>query len=145
MARLIVDQASKIGINVDMVSSIESTTDYVLTGNYALSMNYFAQTPFPVVKAAQVWRTGASQNYGKFSDPTVDELINRAAQASTSESSASLLMEADAIIQKAAYVLPIYSLPTALIYRNNIVNLRDNPNQMGPVYNSQFWGIVGQD
>ena len=72
----------------------------------------------------------------------LDEFVDKAISAPDMETSAGFLADADRIVQNAAYVLPLFQLPTALIYRDKIVNLRDNPNQVGPAYNTGEWGLA---
>ena len=70
----------------------------------------------------------------------VDALIDQAMLSTSIEESAEYLAQADRIASEAALLFPIYQLPTALIYEGDIVNLRDNPNQLGPLYNVSEWG-----
>jgi peptide/nickel transport system substrate-binding protein len=50
--------------------------------------------------------------------------------------------QADALLTKDAYVLPLFQKPTFLAAYNNIVNLRDNATSFGPPYNVQAWGLT---
>jgi peptide/nickel transport system substrate-binding protein len=142
IAKLIGNAIAPLGMKIDFATGANSTADYVLTGNFSMYMSYFSQKIYPAVKAAQIWKTNAGQNYIGFSDPKVDTLIDGAISKTDSAASAELLKEADEIVLKNAIVFPIYQLPTSLIYNGKIVNLRDNPNQIGPTTNTQQWGLA---
>ena len=141
IARLIANDIAPLGMKIDFATGPNSTADYVLTGNFSMYMSYFSQQVFPAVKAAQIWKTKAGQNYVGFSDSRVDSLIDEAISNTDVAASAELLKKADEIVLDNAIVFPIYQLPTALIYNNKIVNLRDNPNQLGPTTNTSQWGL----
>jgi len=140
LARLISSDLTEIGIRTEIVSGPNTTAQSLASGNYSMYMSYFSQQAFPAVKAAQVWKTGAGQNYFGLADPEVDALIDQAMLSTSIEESAEYLAQADRIASEAALLFPIYQLPTALIYEGDIVNLRDNPNQLGPLYNVSEWG-----
>ncbi|XHE16823.1 ABC transporter family substrate-binding protein (plasmid) [Agrobacterium deltaense] len=141
IAKLIGTYIAPLGMKLDYATGPNSTADYVLTGNFSIYMSYFSQQVFPAVKAAQIWKTKAGQNYMGFSDPKVDTLIDDAIVKADPAESAALLAKADDIVLDAAVVFPIYQLSTALIYADRIVNLRDNPNQLGPTTNTSEWGV----
>jgi peptide/nickel transport system substrate-binding protein len=140
-AVLIGNYLREIGIGTEVITGPNTTAEYVLKGNYSLMLNYYSQTVYPATKAEQIWTTDAPQNYGRYSNSEVDDLIERSQAAPTAEESATLLQRADRIIQEHAHQLPLFQVPTALIYRSHIVNLRDNPNQIGPLYNAGEWGV----
>lgn len=141
IAKLIGTYIAPLGMRLDYATGPNSTADYVLTGNFSIYMSYFSQQVFPAVKAAQVWKTGAGQNYMGFADQKVDTLIDDAIAKTDPAESAALLAKADDIVLDNAVVFPIYQLSTALIYADRIVNLRDNPNQLGPTTNTSAWGV----
>ena len=62
----------------------------------------------------------------------MEEIISKAA---------TLLNQADSIMTKAAYVLPLYQKPTFLAVQNRFVNMRDNATNVGPAYNTGDWGL----
>ncbi len=141
IAKLIGTYIAPLGMKLDYATGPNSTADYVLSGNFSIYMSYFSQQVFPAVKAAQVWKTGAGQNYMGFSNPTVDKLIDEAVETPDAGKSAELLAKADDLVLENAVVMPIYQLSTALIYSDKITNLRDNPNQLGPTTNTSEWGL----
>lgn len=142
IAKLIANAIAPLGMKIDFATGANSTADYVRTGNFSMYMSYFSQQVFPAVKADQIWKTNAGQNYIGFSDPKVDSLIDEAIGKTDPAELAELLKQADEIVLENAIIFPIYQLPTSLIYNDKIVNLRDNPNQIGPTINTQQWGLA---
>lgn len=142
MARLITGYIAPLGLKTDLLTGPNATADYLLSGNFDLYLSYFSQQVFPAVKAGQIFLRDAGPNYFGFNDPKIEEIIGKAAAASSIEESAAILSEADELAMDYAALFPIYQLPTALIYKEAILNLRDNPNQLGPAYNTAEWGLA---
>lgn len=96
---------------------------------------------FPFASAVQNWVTGQQGNYGKYSNPDVDRLIN-AASSTTDEAAANRqLNEANRIIAEDAYVLPLYQKPTFVAIYDNVANVRNNSSLDAPLYNVGEWGL----
>ena len=97
--------------------------------------------PFPSSIAQQNWVTGGGGNYGGYSNKKVDSLVAQAVGETDAAKAATLLNEADALMVKDAYVLPLYQKPTFLAVQSRFVNMRDNATNVGPPYNTAEWGL----
>lgn len=113
------------------------------TGNFDIIVFAWVGTPFPVAGAQQIYTTtgGANVAYTYNRDPSADALINQAVQTTDKAKVQQLLNQADKLLQKDCFELPLYQKPTMLAAKTNIVNLRDNATSVGPPYNVQEWGI----
>ncbi|MGQ0777042.1 MAG: ABC transporter family substrate-binding protein [Pseudonocardiales bacterium] len=137
---LFAQQVKPLGVTVNI-----ETTDALGTtlsqGDYDVIVYAFVASPFPFASAVQNWVTGQQGNYGKYSNPDVDRLIN-AANSTTDEAAANRqLNEANRIIAEDAYVLPLYQKPTFVAIYDNVANVRNNSSLDAPLYNVGEWGL----
>ncbi|MGH4035798.1 ABC transporter family substrate-binding protein [Actinomycetota bacterium Odt1-20B] len=129
-----------IKINIKPIGAADLGT--VLAGHqYDIIVFAWVASPFPGSNAQQAWMTGGGGNYGGYSNKKVDSLISQAIEATDSAKAAQLLNQADAVMVKDAYVLPLYQKPTFLAVQNRYVNMRDNATNVGPPYNTAEWGL----
>ncbi|MEV6928859.1 ABC transporter family substrate-binding protein [Dactylosporangium sp. NPDC051485] len=96
----------------------------------------------PLFQAApeRRWATGAPGNYGGYSNAELDRLVHQAAIDIDPKHAADLLNQADDLLTKDAYVLPLMRRPTLTFTYQEYANIRDNPSVWGPTYNIQEWG-----
>ncbi|WP_432831502.1 ABC transporter family substrate-binding protein [Dactylosporangium sp. CA-092794] len=86
------------------------------------------------------WSSGAPGNYGGYSNPELDRLVHSAALDVDPRHAADSLNQADDLLTKDAYVLPLMQRPTLTFTYQEYANIRDNPSLWGPTYNIQEWG-----
>jgi peptide/nickel transport system substrate-binding protein len=78
---------------------------------------------------------------GWYGNTQVDDLLTKAGAETDYDKAVALYNQADKIISKDAYSLPLYQKPTMIAYKNTLVNVRDNTTSIGPTYNAGQWGI----
>lgn len=133
---------ANLGIKVTIKPIGAADLGTVLTSHsYDIIVFAWIASPFPSANAQQNWVTGGGGNYGGYSNSKVDKLVAEAVGETDSAKSAALLNQADAIMTKDAYVLPLYQKPTFLAVQNRFVNMRDNATNVGPPYNTAEWGL----
>ncbi len=129
----------QLGIKV----TLKTTSDLSELGNGNYDMIVFAWVgaPFVVAGAQQIYELKGGADYGANNDPAAEALINKAAQSTDQATVQKLMNQADVLITKDAYELPLYQKPTFLAAYNNVVNIRDNATSSGPPVNVQDWGF----
>ena len=129
----------QLGIKV----TLKTTSDLSELGNGNYDMIVFAWVgrPFVVAGAQQIYELKGGADYGANNDPAAEALINKAAQSTDPATVQKLMNQADVLITKDAYELPLYQKPTFLAAYNNVVNIRDNATSSGPPVNVQDWGF----
>jgi peptide/nickel transport system substrate-binding protein len=139
--------AKKLGVNV----AVSSTDDLGATlthadkqHDYDVVVFAWVGAPFPTSGNAPNYITGAGNNFGAYSNKQVDSLLARAVKTSDPTKAAQLDNQADQLVSKDAYTLPLYQKPTFLAVYNKWVNIRDNATGQGPPYNAQQWGSKDQ-
>jgi len=133
---------ASLGIKVTIKPIGAADLGTVLAGHqYDIIVFAWVASPFPSSNAQQNWVTGGGGNYGGYSDKKVDSLVAQAVGETDATKAASLLNQADALMVKDAYVLPLYQKPTFLAVQTRFVNMRDNATNVGPPYNTAQWGL----
>jgi peptide/nickel transport system substrate-binding protein len=135
-------QADLKAIGIDMKIEVTETLGKTLsTGDFDIMIFAWVGSPLFQGAAEQNWITDGGGNYGKYSNPQVDDLNHKGAQDFDADKAADLLNQADEIMSKEAYVLPLTQKPTYTFTYSDYVNIRDNPTQWTYVYNLQEWGL----
>ena len=129
----------QLGIKV----TLKTTSDLSELGNGNYDMIVFAWVgaPFVVAGAQQIYELKGGADYGANNDPAAEALINKASKSTDQATVQKLMNQADVLITKDAYELPLYQKPTFLAAYNNVVNIRDNATSSGPPVNVQDWGF----
>ncbi|MFR9801744.1 ABC transporter family substrate-binding protein [Pseudonocardia sp. RS010] len=132
--------AKQLGVNVDIATtdSLGTTLD---SGDYDVIVFGWIMSPAPFGGAQQVWLSDSGSNFGKYQNPTTDQLINEAASSTDIADATAKLNEADRIMAEDAYVLPLYQKPTLAAVQNTLGNVRNNASLDGITYNTAEWGI----
>ncbi|MCA1673266.1 MAG: ABC transporter family substrate-binding protein, partial [Actinobacteria bacterium] len=137
---LFAQQVKPLGLTVQVspTDDLGATTDQ---GDYDVIVFAWVSSPFPYTGAGQLWSTGSASNYGNYSNPDVDRLINEANSTTDEAAAKQKLNQADRIMAEDSYVLPLYQKPTFIALYDNIANVRNNSSLDGPPYNVHEWGL----
>ncbi|MFG2038395.1 ABC transporter family substrate-binding protein [Dactylosporangium sp. NPDC048998] len=110
------------------------------TGDFDLVLAEWVNGPLYQGAPERRWSTGAPGNFGGYSNAELDRLVHSAAVDVDPRHAADLLNQADDLLTKDAYVLPLMQRPTLTFTYQEYANIRDNPSVWGPTYNIQEWG-----
>jgi peptide/nickel transport system substrate-binding protein len=133
-------QVKPLGITVQVIPTddLGATTSQ---GDYDVVVFAWVASPFPYGGAVQLWTTGQGNNFGHYSNPDVDRLINAAASSTDEMLAREMLNQADRRLTRDAYVLPLYQKPTFIALDDTVANVRNNSSLDGPPYNVAHWGF----
>jgi peptide/nickel transport system substrate-binding protein len=137
---LFAQQVKPLGITVQVVPT-DDLGATLTQGDYDIIVFAWVATPFPYGGAKQLWTTGQGSNSGGYSNPDVDRLIAAAATQTDEAIAREMLNQADRLMTRDAYVLPLYQKPTFIALHDNIANVRNNSSLEGPAYNVAEWGL----
>jgi peptide/nickel transport system substrate-binding protein len=126
-----------VEIKIDPTAKLGNTLS---TGDYDIIVFAWVGTPF-ISGAKDQWGTGGGSNYGKWSNADADKLLNEAATTLDPAKVRDLLNQADEIMAKEAYVLPLYQKPVFVALYSDYINIRNNPTNAGATYNIEEWGL----
>jgi len=130
----------KIGLDI-RIEVTETLGATLAKADYDIMIFAWVGSPFYRGAAEQNWVTAGGGNYGKYSNAEVDKLTKEAAGTLDEAKAAQLTNQANEIMAKEAYVLPIAQKPTFLMVYADYVNIRDNASSSGVNYNNYAWGI----
>ena len=129
-----------LGITLDIVPT-DDLGGTLSSGDYDIMTFAWVASPFPFAGAQQNWTTGSGSNFGQYSNPEVDRLINAAAASTDVATAREQLNEANRLMAEDSYVLPLYQKPTFIAIQDSVANVRNNSSLDGPLYNVGEWGL----
>jgi peptide/nickel transport system substrate-binding protein len=138
-SELIQNELKAIGLDIK-IETIKSLGNTLSTGDYDLIVFAWVGTPF-LTSNVDLYTTKGGGNYGKYTNPQVDDLLIRSAKETDDAKARELQNQADVILSQDAYTLPLYQKPTFLGVNKDFLNIRDNATSNGPSYNMQDWGL----
>jgi peptide/nickel transport system substrate-binding protein len=133
-ALMIVSMLKPLGIDltVDVVPSDPFFDDYVLPGNYDMTIFTWLGTPLPISSASSIFKTDGDQNYGKIGSAAIDKLFVEANSVLDPDKRCAAVTKADALIWKLGHSIIMYQRP-------NIIGIDAKVANMGA------WGFTSAD
>jgi peptide/nickel transport system substrate-binding protein len=131
-----------LGIEVTIVPT-DNLGGTLTSGDFDLIIFAWVNSPLRIGGAKQLWHSTSSSNYGKWSNSASDKLIEEANTLVGDDAKAfDLINQANDLMVKDAYVLPLFQRETFLAVDKKFTNLRPNPTNHGSVYNVGTWGLL---
>ncbi len=137
---LFASYVAPLGITVEL-DPTDDLGGTLSSGDYDIMTFAWVASPYPFGNAQQNWTTGSGSNFGQYSNPEVDALLNQAASSTDPAEAREQLNEANRLMGEDAYVLPLYQKPTFVAIQDSIANVRNNSSLDGPTYNTSEWGL----
>ena len=136
-------QLAKAGIRLELIARRMATVwDWVYDGNFDIADVAWIGNPFVLSGSQETYRTDGSGNPGRFSDPTVDDLFQRATGELDPARAADLGNEIDRRLWAQLPSIPLYQPPGFLAWRQDLVNVEHNTTTEGPFWNAGTWGFA---
>jgi peptide/nickel transport system substrate-binding protein len=139
--QLIQAQAKEFGMEIKIKNAEADVLfgEWLPEGNFDISNFAWVGTPFPVSSNQPIFSTDSAQNYGKFSNPQVDELFTQAIAELDPAKAAELANQADQLLWDDMATLPLYQKPQLIGWRNTFTGIGDNLSSQGPFWNAGTW------
>jgi peptide/nickel transport system substrate-binding protein len=136
-------QMKAVGIDIRIDNSDSKTLfgTRLPKGDFDIVNFGWVGTPFPASSARQIYQTGSDSNYGKYTNPAVDDLMNKALAEVNPVQRTALLNQADSLMWNDLPNLPLYQKPTFLAFSGKYVNIVDNTTTETPFWNVEEWGL----
>ncbi|HWG73728.1 MAG TPA: ABC transporter substrate-binding protein [Acidimicrobiales bacterium] len=129
-----------LGIKVTVVAGMP------VPGSHAYDLAIVDRSTSPALAAADAAvgdpATVGTSNYSGADTPAVDALLATAGATTDPTTRAQLYNEADVDLWHSAESLPLFQLPTLLVYQQKYVGIVDNPSPAGPTWNLANWGVA---
>ena len=140
---LIQSQLKTVGIDIRIDNSDSKTLfgTRLPKGDFDIANFGWIGTPFPASSARQIYYTGSASNFGKYTNPAVDEVVNKAVAEVDFTKRTALLNQADSMMWTDLPNLPLYQKPTFIAFSNKYSNIVDNTTTETPFWNVEEWGL----
>jgi peptide/nickel transport system substrate-binding protein len=138
--QLIGNQLQKIGIKMSP-KPVDDLGTTLGKAQFSAIVYAWVSDPYPFAGAQQLWTPKGGGDYGKFNNPKVTKMLDQAESQTDRQKAYKLMAQADKLISKGSYALPLYQKPTMIAGYKKYANVRDNPTNVGPPYNTEEWGV----
>jgi peptide/nickel transport system substrate-binding protein len=134
-------QMKQIGIQIKIANapSTKFFGENLPNGNFDIADFAWVGTPFAVSGSKAIYVTDGGSNYGKYSNPQVDQLFNQAVSELDPNKSAALGNQVDQQIWNDMATIPLYTKPTFLAWRSTYTNITDVATNEGPFVDEPLW------
>jgi peptide/nickel transport system substrate-binding protein len=138
---LIQAQAKEFGMEIKIKNADADVLfgKWLPEGNFDIANFAWVGTPFAVSSNQPIFSTDSAQNYGKYSNPKVDELFTQAISELDAAKSAELGNQVDQLLWEDMATLPLYQKPQLIGWRNKFTGIGDNLSSQGPFWNASTW------
>ena len=139
--QLIQAQMKQIGVDIKIANADNRKFfgEWLPAGNFDIANFGWVGNPFAISSSQDIYRTGGGSNYGRYSNPKVDDMFKQAVREVDEARSAELGNQIDQQLTADMATIPLYAKPTYLAVRNTFANIGDNATQEGPFWNSNLW------
>ena len=103
------------------------TTGGTLAAGTTTSCSTAEQHPSFATAPSQYWSSTSDSNFGRYHNEEVDELVERARNASSLDEAAEYATSGPHR-RPGRYVLPLFNMPVYILVTDDYVNVRDNPS-----------------
>ncbi|HWD42467.1 MAG TPA: hypothetical protein VHM23_01880 [Actinomycetota bacterium] len=138
---LLQDQLAKVGIDLEVLP-VNDLFDRLPGGGFDIAAFSWVGNPFTVSGSRDAYVTGSDLNWGRFSDPEVDALFERATAELDPDRSAALANQIDRRLWEGLPSIPLYQRATILAWRDTLRNVTENPTTEGPLWNAESWAFA---
>lgn len=135
--QLIKESAEQAGFTVEDVSSIDWGQLLSQNETYDASLFGWQSTAIGVSQVPPNYLSTGQNNYGGFSDPRVDELLNELNVTTDEDRQNEIVRQVETILVEEAFGLTIFQFPEITGISNQIQNVSSIP--LAPTYFWNFW------
>ena len=135
-------QMKAIGIDIKINNSVSKVLfgERLPAGDFDIANFAWVSTPFATANKS-IYSTGQGQNYGKYSNPAVDQAFLDANGTLDPKERADKFNAIDKLLWDDMVTIPLYQKPTFIAYSDKYGNIGDNASSEGPFWNVGTWGL----
>jgi peptide/nickel transport system substrate-binding protein len=139
--QLIQAQAKAFGMQIKIKNAEADVLfgEWLPKGNFDIANFAWVQSPF-FSSNKDVYRTEGGQNYGKYSNPQVDQMLTQGVAELDRNKMVEMSNQIDQKLYEDMATFPLYQKPTFIAWRNSFVGIGDNASLQGPFWNANTWG-----
>jgi peptide/nickel transport system substrate-binding protein len=127
--------------NTDIFAGPDKPTS-LIAGGFQAALFAWVGNPF-VSSQPPIYQTpkggAVGQNYARIGTPAIDALLAQLVVTPERDKQVDITNQVDKLLWDQMATLPLYQKPTFIAYSSNVKNVKDNPTQAGPLWNSSSW------
>jgi peptide/nickel transport system substrate-binding protein len=137
-------QLAEAGIQLSLPNTTLRTLfgRWLPKGNFDITNFYWLGNAFAISGSHDIYRTGGGGNFGKFADPTIDALFQQAIGELDSARTAAIGNQIDQQLWTQLPSIPLYQVPSFLAWRQDLLNVVNNPTTETVFWNAGSWGYA---
>ena len=136
-------QLAKAGIQLSLLNAtLDTLFEWVGDGNFDIANFYWLGNPFAISGSQDIYRSGGGGNFGKFADPTIDALFQQAIGELDPARAAAIGNQIDQQLWTQLPLIPLYQVPSFLAWRQDLLNVVNNPTTESVFWNAGSWGYA---
>lgn len=141
-AQLTADACGEAGFDVKVEASktFFNAGGELVTGNFDVAMFAWAGSPL-VTGSSAIYVTDGGSNYGNYSNPKVDDLIDTLNQTTDPDMQKQIIIEMETILWDDLATIPVFAFPGIVAYAANSTGVEYNATQAGLTWNMQDWNV----
>jgi peptide/nickel transport system substrate-binding protein len=111
-------------------------------GDWQVVMFTFLSSPSNTGNFTSIQGCGGDQNYMNACNRKATALLNRAKYTANEAKRTALLHQAEVILAKDVWSVPLFSRPAFLLNATGVKNVLKNPTQQGSTWNAETWSVT---
>jgi peptide/nickel transport system substrate-binding protein len=111
-----------IKVTIKTVPSDPFFPNYIIPGNFDLTIFSWIGTPFPLSGAKQIYNEKGDSNFSKIGSPELDSLLNEMTSTLDKTKSVDLSYQADQMIWEEGHSVTLYQRPDLFACKKTLVN-----------------------
>jgi glutathione transport system substrate-binding protein len=136
-------QLAKAGIELSLLNAtLDTLFEWVGEGDFDIANFYWLGNAFAISGNQDIYQTAGGSNYGKFTDPTVDALFQQAIGELDPARAAAIGNQIDQQLWKQLPSIPLYQVPSFVAWRQDLLNIVNNPTTESVFWNAGSWGYA---
>jgi glutathione transport system substrate-binding protein len=136
-------QLADAGIQLSLRNTTLGTLfDWIIDGNFDIASFYWLGNPFGISSNHDLYRRGGGNNFSKFADPTVDALFQQGLGELDPARAAAIGNQIDQQLWVQLPSIPLYQVQSFLAFRQDLLNVQDNPTTETLFWNAGSWGFA---
>jgi peptide/nickel transport system substrate-binding protein len=136
-------QLAKAGIHLDLANTRSDILfgEWIPEGNFDIVNFTWVGNPFAISSSQDIYRSGGIANYGKLADPRVDALFQQGLGELDPARAAAIGNQIDQQLWAQLPSIPLYQRPSFLAFRQDLLNVVNNPTTETSFWNAGSWGF----
>jgi peptide/nickel transport system substrate-binding protein len=136
-------QLAEAGIELSLFNTnIGALFDRITEGNFDIANFYWLGNPFAISSNQDLYRRGSSNNVSRLADPTLDALFQHGLGELDPARAAAIGNQIDQQLWTQLPSIPLYQVPSFLAFRQDLLNVENNPTTETPFWNAGSWGFA---